>query len=473
MNDRFKRKVAAAAALCVVSCNSLAQTAPRTDAEQRRFHDVYKELVNINTSNSVGDNTAAVTAMKQYLVGDGFTEAEVQIFEPFPRKGNLVVRLEGDGTQRPMLLLAHVDVVEAKREDWKTDPFILKEDDGYFTARGSLDNKAMAAAFVSIIGQLKREGFQSRRDLILALTADEEMSAVPSNGAWWLLRNHPELITADFGINEGGSAQLRRGKPTIQRVQIAEKMNTSYKLEITDVGGHSSLPTDGNPIYPLAAALGRIGEYRFPVKLAEVTRAYFEKSARFETDQLKEDMLAVASGDPSTAALDRLSSVPLYNAILRTTCVATRLNAGHANNALPQSASATVNCRILPQDDPDAVDATLRQLLGNDRIQMTNLIRPMPSPPSPLRPDIMNAVNALTEKMWPGVTVVPFMSTGGTDSRFMRNAGIPMYGVSGIFYEPSDARMHGLDERVPQKSLYEGREFLYQLIKQLAASRKE
>ena len=473
MNFRFNRKDAAATALCVFTCTAFAQTAPVLDSEQRRFHDIYKELVNINTSDSVGNNTTAVIAMKKYLIADGFTEAEVQIFEPFPRKGNLVVRLKGDGTQRPILLLAHVDVVEAKREDWKTDPFVLQEDDDFFTARGAVDDKSMAAAFVSIVGQLKREGFQSRRDLILALTADEEMSAVPSNGAWWLLRTHPELITADFGINEGGSSQLRHGKPTIQRVQIAEKMNTSYKLEITDVGGHSSLPTGGNPIYPLAAALGRIGEYRFPVKLAEVTKVYFEKSASFETDQLKEDMLAVASGDPDSAALDRLSSVPLYNAMLRTTCVATRLNAGHANNALPQSASATVNCRILPQDDPDAVDATLRQLLGNDRIQMTNLIQPMPSPPSPLRPDLMNAVNALTEKMWPGVTVVPFMSTGGTDSRYMRNAGMHMYGVSGIFYEPSDARMHGLNERVPQKSLYDGREFLYQLIKQLAVSVKE
>jgi acetylornithine deacetylase/succinyl-diaminopimelate desuccinylase-like protein len=438
--------------------------------EQKHFYLIYKELVNINTTNSAGDNTKAVNAMKKYLVADGFTDSEVQIFEPFPRKGNLVVRLKGDGTQRPVLLLAHVDVVEAKREDWKADPFTLQEDDDFFTARGTADNKSMAAAFVSIVGQLKREGFQSKRDLILALTSDEELSSVPSNGAWWLLRTHPELINAEIGINEGGNGQLRNGIPIIQRIQLAEKMNTSFKLEILDVGGHSSLPTSNNPIYPLTVAVGHIGKYKFPVKLAEVTKVYFEKNAKFESGQLKEDMLAVASGSPSADVLDRLSSIPLYNAMLRTTCVATRLSAGHADNALPQSASATVNCRLLPQDNISDVEATLKALIGNPEIQMTNLIQPMPSPASPLRPEIMTAVTTLTEKMWPDVTVVPFMSTGGTDSRFMRNAGMHMYGVSGIFYEPSDLRMHGLNERVPKKSLYDGREFMYQLVKKLAAS---
>lgn len=468
MNKHHFKKSAAAVALSALSTVGWAQNSSQLTPEQQRFHDIYKELVEINTTNSVGDNTKAVVAMKKYLLQDGFAETDIQIFEPFPRKGNLVLRLKGDGSKKPVLLLAHVDAVEAKREDWKTDPFVLKEDDEYFTARASADDKSMAASFVSILGQLKREGFKPKRDVILALTSDEEMGDVPSNGAWWLLKNHPELITADFGINEGGGGQLNNGKPILQRVQIAEKMYTTYKLEAKDVGGHSSLPTVNNPAYPLTAALTRIGEYQFPVKLADVTKVYFERSSKFETGQMKEDMLAIAAGNPSQAAIDRLSKVPLYNATLRTTCVVTQINAGHAENALPQSAKATVNCRILPHDDPKEVDATLRKLLGSDRISMVASNPPLASPPSPLRPDVVGVIDVLTEKMWPGVTVVPFMSTGATDSRFMRNAGMPMYGVSGIFYEPSDARAHGLDERVAKKSLYDGREFMYQMVKQLS-----
>jgi acetylornithine deacetylase/succinyl-diaminopimelate desuccinylase-like protein len=439
-------------------------------SEQQRFYSIYKNLVNINTTNSTGDNTKAVMAMKKYLSEDGFTNEEVQIFEPYPKKGNLVVRLKGDGTQKPILLLAHVDVVEAKREDWKTDPFVLQEDDEYFTARGAVDNKSMAAAFVSIVGQLKREGFKTKRDLIVALTSDEEMSSVPSNGAWWLLRNHPDLIHAEFGFNEGGNGQLRNGRPIIQRIQVAEKMNTSFKLEITDVGGHSSLPTANNPVYPLATALGAISLNKFPIKITELTKAYFEQSAKFESGQLKEDMQAVSRDVATPEILERLSATPLYNAMLRTTCVVTRLSAGHANNALPQSASATVNCRLLPQDNIQDIEVALQKVIGNERIQITNLIQPMPSPASPLRADVMNAVGEITKKMWPEVIVVPFMSAGGTDSRFMRNVGIHMYGVSGIFYEPSDLRMHGLNERVLKKSLFEGRDFLYQLIQQLSVS---
>jgi acetylornithine deacetylase/succinyl-diaminopimelate desuccinylase-like protein len=469
-NIRFKQTVMAAALALVANVGHAQTTAsaqPLTDT-QKKFHDIYKELVEINTTNSVGDNTKAVMAMKKHLVDAGFDEKDVQIFEPFPRKGNLVLRFKGDSSKKPMLLLAHVDAVEARREDWKTDPFVLKEDDGYFTARASADDKSMAASFVSILAQLKGEKFTPKRDIILALTSDEEMGDVPSNGAWWLIKNHPELITADFGINEGGGGQLNNGKPILQRVQIAEKMYTTYKLEATDVGGHSSLPTANNPAYPLTAALNRIGDYKFPVKLAEVSKVYFERSARFETGQMKEDMLAVASGQPSEQALERLSKIPLYNATLRTTCVVTQVNVGHAENALPQSAKATVNCRILPHDDSKEVDSVLRSLLGSERISMKASNPPMASPPSPLRPDVMGVIDTLTEKMWPGVTVVPFMSTGATDSRFMRNAGMPMYGVSGIFFEPSDARAHGLDERVAIKSLYDGREFMYQMIKSLA-----
>lgn len=446
-----------------------AQTAaPALTAEQQRFREIYKELVEINTTHLTGNNTEAALAMQKHLLAAGFKPDEVQLFEPHPRKGNLVVRFKGNGSKKPMLLLAHLDVVEARREDWKTDPFKLKEDDGYFTARGASDDKAMAASFVSVLAQLKREGFKPSRDIILALTADEELGDVPSNGAYWLINNQRQLIDAEFGINEGGGGQLGKGKPILHRMQVAEKMYTTYKLEVRDVGGHSSLPTPNNPVYELSAALVRLGAYRFPVKLAEVTRTYFARSAEFETGQLADDMRAVAAGQPSEEAADRLSRLPLYNATLRTTCVATQLLAGHAENALPQSAKATVNCRILPHDDPAEVEAALRKVLGSERITMTASNPPLKSPPSPLRPDVMAVVEGLTQQMWPGVPVVPTMSTGATDSRFLRNAGIPVYGVSGIFSEPSDARAHGLDERVAIPRLYDGREFMYRMVKQFA-----
>jgi acetylornithine deacetylase/succinyl-diaminopimelate desuccinylase-like protein len=464
------RHCAAAALMCAASWAG-AQTPtqmPPLTPEQQRFHDIYKELVEINTTHLTGNNTEAAQAMRKHLLDAGFKADEIQLFEPYPNKGNLVVRFKGTGGKKPLLLLAHIDVVEARRADWKTDPFKLKEDDGYFTARGASDDKAMAASFVSIFSQLKREGFKPTRDIVLALTADEELGDVPTNGAFWLVNNQKGLLDAEFGINEGGGGQLNNGKPVLHRVQVAEKMYTTYKLEVRDVGGHSSLPTPANPIYELSAALDRLGAFRFPVKLADVTRSYFEKSAQFETGQMAEDMRAVASGKPDEAATDRLSRSALYNATLRTTCVATQITAGHAENALPQSAKATVNCRILPHDDPAEVDAALRKVLGSSRIKMEASNPPLKSPPSPLRADVLGVVDSLTQQMWPGIPVVPTMSTGATDSRFMRNIDIPMYGVSGIFSEPSDARAHGLDERVAIPRLYDGREFMYRMVKQLS-----
>ena len=467
-----KRQLCAAAALLCAATWASAQTTPATMAplnpEQQRFYKIYKELVEINTTHSVGNNTEAARAMQKHLLDAGFKPDELQIFEPFPRKGNLVARFKGSGAKKPMLLLAHIDVVEAKREDWKSDPFKLKEDDGYYTARGSSDDKAMAAAFVSILSQLKREGFQPNRDIVLALTADEELGDVPSNGVFWLINNQRALLDADFGLNEGGGGQLNNGKAVLHRVQVAEKMYTTYKLEVRDVGGHSSLPTPANPVYELSAALDRLGKFRFPVKLAEVTRTYFERSAQFETGQMAEDMRAVGSGKPSEEATDRLSRSALYNATLRTTCVATQVTAGHAENALPQSAKATVNCRILPHDDPAEVDATLRKVLGSSRLTMEASNPALKSPPSPLRADVLGVIESLTQQMWPGIPVVPTMSTGATDARFLRNAGIATYGVSGIFTEPSDARAHGLDERVAIPRLYDGREFMYRMVKQFA-----
>jgi acetylornithine deacetylase/succinyl-diaminopimelate desuccinylase-like protein len=454
-----------ALALAALATTASAQTlAP----EIQRYHDIYKELVEINTSHSAGDTTKAAHAMEKHLLDAGFKASDIQVIEPFPRKGNLVLRFKGNGSKQPLLLLAHIDVVEAKREDWKTDPFQLQETGGYFTARGSIDDKAMASAFVSVLSQLKQEGFKPSRDIILALTTDEERGDVESNGAKWLIANKPELLKAEFGINEGGGGELRDGKPNLHRIQVAEKIYATYELEARDAGGHSSTPTANNPIYAIAAALNRLSVYRFPVHPAEVTTGYFARSAPFASGQLAADMRAVGSGKPDAAAIERLSAVPDYNAQLRSTCVATMVSAGHAENALPQSAKATVNCRILPQDDPDDIDRQLKQVINNDKIAVRYTNKPLRSPASPLNGDLVKTVEALTQDMWPGVPVVPAMSTGATDSSYMRNAGIPMYGVSGLFVEPSDRRTHGLDERVEIQRLYDGREFLYRLVKRLA-----
>ena len=446
---------------------SLGSQAQPLGPEQKRFHGIYKELVETNTTHSEGDNTLAAQRMAKHLKDAGFTDAEVQVLEPFPKKGMLIARFRGDGSKKPLLLLAHIDVVEALRADWKTDPFVLQESDGYFTARGSIDDKAMAAAFVSILSQLRREGFNPRRDIILALTADEERGDVPTNGVYWLVNNRRELIDAEFGINEGGGGELRGGKPVLHRVQVAEKMYTTYQFTVRNPGGHSSLPVPENAIYLLSEALLRVGAHRFPVKLAEVTRAYFERSAQFASGTLADDMRAAASGKADAAAYDRLSASALYNAQLRTTCVATQLRAGHAENALPQSATASVNCRILPHDDAAAVDAEVRRLAG-PKVEVKATNPPLASPPSPLRPDVMKVIEELTRKMWPGIPVVPSMSTGATDSRFLRNIGMPVYGVSGLFVDPEDLRIHGLDERIEIRSLYAGREFMYEMVKRLA-----
>ncbi|MBV8032100.1 MAG: M20/M25/M40 family metallo-hydrolase, partial [Betaproteobacteria bacterium] len=388
--------------------------------------------------------------------------------EPFPKKGNLVLRMKGDGSRKPLLLLAHLDVVEALRNDWQTDPFVLQETNGFFTARGSIDDKAMAASFVSILSQLKREGFKAKRDIILALTADEERGDVPSNGVYWIVNNRRELLDAELGLNEGGRGDLRNGKPVLNQVQVAEKMYTTYQLLVRNPGGHSSLPDPENAIYTLAEALNRLAKHRFPPNVGEVTREYFAKSAGLSSDAgVQADMRAVGVGEATDAQIDRLSKNNFYNAQLRTTCVATRLMGGHADNALPQSASATVNCRILPNDDAAAIDRELRAVLG-PKIEIKQTNPPLASPASPLRKDVMGAVEAVTQEMWPGIPVIPSMSTGATDSRFLRNLGMPIYGVSGMFIDGADYRAHGLDERITQKALYDGREFLYRLVKRLA-----
>ncbi len=312
----------------------------------------------------------------------------------------------------------------------------------------------------------KKEGFAPERDIILALTADEEGGDF--NGVEWLLKNHRELVDAELGINEGGGGMMKQGKPILNGVQASEKVYQSFALEVKNRGGHSSLPVKDNAIYRLAAALDRLARFDFPMSLNEVTRTYFERMSKIDGGQISADMLAVTGDKPDAAVVTRLAASPYYNALLRTTCVATRLDAGHADNALPQVARAVVNCRILPQESADDVRATLAKVLADDQINISFIKQPKPSPPSPLKAEIMQPIERLTSSMWPGVTVVPVMSTGATDSLYFRQAGIPVYGVSGLFGEMDDNRAHGKDERIGVKQFYDGHEFLYRLVKDLA-----
>jgi acetylornithine deacetylase/succinyl-diaminopimelate desuccinylase-like protein len=429
--------------------------------------DIYAQLVEINTTDSVGDNTAAAKAVAQRLREAGFPEADLNLIVPHERKGNLVARLHGTGKRKPLLLLAHLDVVEARREDWSVDPFAFLEKDGYYYGRGSSDDKAMAAIFVANLIRLKREGYQPDRDLILALTSDEEGGAW--NGADLLVREHRPLVDAAYGLNEGGRGQMKDGRKLANAVGTSEKVYLSFTLEARNAGGHSSLPRKDNAIYELAAALGRLASYSFPVRLTDTTRVYFERLAASQPAALAADMRGVAQSPPDAAAVARLSEVPLYNSTLRTTCVATRLTGGHADNALPQSASAVVNCRMHPSDAPEWVRERLVEAVADRQVTVTPIGSARPSPESPLNRELFGAVERLTEAMWPGVPVLPTLVTGASDSLYFRGAGIPMYGVSGIFGDVDDVRAHGKDERVLVKSFNEGREFLYRLVKALSS----
>ncbi len=434
-----------------------------------RAREIFKELIEINTTASAGDTTVAAEAMAARLKAAGFPAADVQVVGPAPKKGNLVARFRGTGRRRPLLLLAHLDVVEAKREDWSLDPFVFQEKDGFFYGRGTSDDKGMASQFVASLIRLKEEGFLPDRDVILALTADEEGGDF--NGADWLVKTHRDLIDAAFAVNEGGSGVLKNGKYLVNEVQAAEKVYQDFRLEVKNTGGHSSLPVKDNAISHLSGGLARLGTFEFPIRLTDITRTYFERSATVQTDaKTAADMRAVARTPLNIAAATRLAtSSPYYNAMMRTTCVATRLEGGHANNALPQLAAAVVNCRLLPGDAPEATRQQLVKVLADAKIAVTAIDEANPSRPATLIPEVMTAVESLTAAMFPGVVVVPVMSTGATDGLFLRNAGIPTFGIDGTFSDIDDVRMHGRDERVGVKQYFEGLEFQYKLIKALSA----
>jgi acetylornithine deacetylase/succinyl-diaminopimelate desuccinylase-like protein len=456
----------------LVSWTSFAEPAraqSRTAQEQLAV-DIYKELVEINTVNATGDTARAAEAMAARLRSAGFRESDVQVFTPAPRKGNLVARLRGTGARKPILLLAHLDVVEARREDWSVDPFKLIEKDGYFYGRGTADDKFMAAAFVANLIRYLQEGYKPDRDIIVALETDEEILDRDALGIQWLLKNHRDLIDAEFALNEGGPVGLKNGKPIRNSVQTSEKVSLSYQLEVKNRGGHSSLPTKDNAIYRLAGALVRLSNFSFPFKLNETTRAYFARTAELEGEQVAADIRSVISGrpDPASLSLVRLSANPVYNAQLRTTCVATMLEGGHAYNALPQIARATVNCRIMPGEPVDEVKATLVRVLADDQIDVTQIGEPVLSAPSALHEEIMGAIAKVSAEFWPGAPIVPTMSAGATDGSYLRNAGIPTYGHSGLAGDVDDVRVHGKDERVLMKSFFDGQEYLYRLVKMLS-----
>jgi acetylornithine deacetylase/succinyl-diaminopimelate desuccinylase-like protein len=467
-------------ALCAItSALTPARCAAQVDPQTRQLaHDIFQQLIEINTTDSVGSVTEAAVAMQQRFLDAGFPKEDLYLGGPNDRKKNLVVRFHGSGAKKPILFIGHLDVVEARREDWTTDPFKFVEKDGYYYGRGTQDMKESDAILVTTFIRLKQEGYKPNRDLILALTADEEGGK--SNGVGWLVQNHRDLIDAEYVVNpDGGGVDMEKGKPVAMDVDATEKLYGDYQLLATNPGGHSSLPVPDNAIYHIADALQRLQNYTFPFELNAITRAYFEKMSTLESGQTAADMKAVAAATPDKAAIDRLSENPEYNSTMRTTCVATRLAAGHANNALPQMAQANVNCRILPGHSLEEVRQDLIRIVNDPKVIVRYvdnagaIFDTAPDrkalPPAALKPEVMQPLEKLVDAMWPGTPVIPTMATGASDGVFTNAAGMPTYGISGIALETNDVRAHGKDERVPIESYYRGVDFYYQFVKALGA----
>ena len=448
--------------LALVVCAPVALAA-QGDAHRTLEREILKQLVEINTSDSAGHTREAAEAMQARLVAAGLPAADVQVLGFAPKYQNLVARYRGKNPNlKPILLIAHLDVVDARKEDWSFDPYVLREQDGFYYGRGTMDDKFGASALVASFIRYRQEGYVPDRDIIIALTADEETTG---NSIQWLVNKKRELVDADYALNaDAGGGEIKDGKHIAFTVQTAEKVYLSFQLEVKNKGGHSSLPEPDNAIYRLSEGLARLSRHTFPVRLNETTRAYFDGKAKNQPTAIAADMRAVArTSDP--AAARRLSKVPFYNSAMRTTCIATRLFAGHADNALPQVARATVNCRMLPDDPADSVESVLKRVVADTAIHFSRLDPVTPSPASPLRRDVMGPVEQLVKKMWPAATIVPEMSTGATDGAFTRNAGIPTYGVAAVFEKIEDDRSHGKDERIRVKSYHDAAEFWYQLVK--------
>jgi acetylornithine deacetylase/succinyl-diaminopimelate desuccinylase-like protein len=471
MGNRTRSAFATAAIAGIVAIASLAQVQAQTPSpDETAFRDLYRQLIEINTTRSVGSCTAAAEAMRARLLAAGIPASDTQILAPpdRPKDGALIAVLHGrDRTAKPILLLAHIDVVEAKREDWERDPFKLIEEKGWFYARGASDDKAMAAVFTDSLIRYRQEGFKPRRDIKLALTCGEETSEI-FNSVRWLTETQPTVLSALFALNEGAGGELDRNeKPVALQIQAGEKVYQDFALEASDVGGHSSRPTKNNPIVRLSAGLAKLGAHDFAIALNQATRGYFEAEAKLMPPEVAADMRAVLKNPPDEAAAERLWAVnPGWNGSLRTTCVVTEIEGGHAPNALPQHVRANVNCRILPGVPISEVREEIVRVLGDGKISVSPTGEAgMQAPPPPLSERIMGPVRKVAGSIWPGVAIVPTMATGATDGRFLNATGVPTYGLSGMFHDAEGSRAHGLNERIRVKSLMDGRHFLYDVVK--------
>jgi len=470
---------AAAVTLGVLgSAGVLAADAAADAASNKLAREVFKQLIEINTTDSIGNVTTASEAMAKRFRDAGFPAQDVVVLGPTDKKKNVVVRLHGTGKHKPVLLIGHLDVVEANREDWTVDPFKFTEKDGYFYGRGTSDMKGDDAIMVASLLRMKQEGYRPDRDIILALTADEEGGCC--NGPDWLLKNHRDLIDAAFVINtDGWSVLTEKGVPKMFRLGATEKVYGDYQLSVTNKGGHSSEPRADNAIYQLAQALLNISKFHFPFELNNVSRAYFERLAEQSTPQRAADIRGILKMPPDPQAVERLSSQPPDNSVMRTNCVATRLEGGHANNALPQRAQANVNCRILPGHSPEEVrqqliqviadpEVTVRYVADNGKVYDKATDR-KGFPPPPLNPEVLKPLDAVVAAMWPKIKVVPYMDAGASDAIYTSAAGMPTYGITGIAIDKDDVRAHGRDERVGVASFDTGNLFFYRYLKALTA----
>ena len=463
-------------ALAVVSIAIGAQAQTAAPRPSQKFEalarDILSELIAINSTHARG-TTVAAKAVAARALAAGFPPADVAVLAPndHPEAGNVVVRLRGRTSDRPVLYICHLDVVEARREDWTFDPFRLTEQEGWLYGRGTIDMKGQDAAVLASLIRLKQEGVAPAHDIIAAFTADEEAGG-DANGVAWLVKEHRDLVNAALVVNpDGGEAALKQGRKLYIAVQTSEKMFLTFSLETTDKGGHSSRPTADNPIYRLAAGLDRLAKLRFPVHLTETTRLYFERRAGIESGQSQSDMRAILRVPQDPAAVDRLSSVVETNIQLRTTCTTTMIDGGHAENALPQRARATVQCRVIPGESADSVAAAIRAALADPKIVVSVLTPARPAPDSPPAPAILTMVEGVTHSMWPGVAVLPEMSPGASDSIYTRAAGLPSYGIDGMFDDLDDARAHGRDERIGATAFAEELEFTYRLMRAMSEAR--
>ncbi|MES2288198.1 MAG: M20/M25/M40 family metallo-hydrolase [Pseudomonadota bacterium] len=449
--------------------------AAQTRPDQVKFRETYKELVETNTAISAGSCTLAAERMAARLKAAGFKDSDVRLFgvPDHPKENGLLATLPGtDPKAKAILLLAHIDVVEAKREDWTRDPFTLVEENGYFYGRGTSDDKAHAAIFTDTMARLKAAGTKLRRTVKLALTCGEETEGV-FNGAEWLSKEHKDWIDAEFALNEGGSGTLNKdGKPVSLGMQAGEKVYQDFRVEAVNPGGHSSRPRPDNAIYELAAALVRVGKYEFPVQFSDTTKAYFTETAKLVGGEMGAAMTRLVANPADAEANAIVSKDPSYHSSLRTTCVATRLDGGHANNALAQRAGANINCRMFPGDKISDVQAQLAKAMDNPSIKIvpTGDISPTPPPP-PLTPLVYGTAKTLAAKYFPGVPMLPAMANGATDGRFLNAAGIPTYGVPGRFSELDGGGVHGLNERKSVAGLYKERDYLFDLIQAYASSK--